>query len=244
MLQMMNPDKSFGCKVIRLTVRKILKNSFALPRIIRTVCFLAVGLSLFQCQKDFELIEPKEYSPPTNMSKIVTLKIGNMWIYRRISWNIGGADTTIDTAQVIDTLRWGERKLFRINATAPDPLDMAELGNYLESLDSSDFSMYFYPTYWARGHILTTPLVRGRQFNCADSLNSYEGLYLGTMTIISTDTTIEVSTYKYHHAIYLENYSEVGGGTIVIVPGVGIVLEAIGEIDSGSRIELLKAIIK
>jgi len=204
-----------------------------------------------QCHKQLGPTEPLPYSPPNNLSKLVPLQVGNTWTYRRISWDIGGADTTIDSIQIVDTVRISGKKYFVYNGT---PAHLIEVGTgYLETLDSADYSMYDcvgclnatkseLPNEllaWLPVHILKTPLIRGKQWRAAD-WDSVSGYNYGIMTIVNPDTTITLPIGEFHHAILVDESSPIMDNAFVIVPGIGVVLQWVGFLpDTGYDRELI-----
>jgi hypothetical protein len=221
---------------------------------VRLVCFIAFSLSPVCCDKGEN---PPEYSPPNDIRGIIPLGIGRSWTYRTISVFVGPSyDTTIESIQIIDTPWVDGQEQFEYRGSPPHLFSNGS--GYRETLDSADYSLYLLinclgtsigktdsqPPCWLPLHILKTPLSKGHQWRTAewDSLYGYD---FGTVTIMNPDTTVELGIGRFDHAIDL--FCTTGGVQsyrFIIVPGIGVVQQSAGFLDSGFKKDLIEWSIK
>lgn len=209
-----------------------------------TYFLLLVCLSI-RCHND--VTEPPPKSPPYDLRKIIPLAVGNSWKYRIIRCGIDGCDTTLDSTQIVDTVRINGEKYYKYNGTPPR-LSFGYSGDYLETLDSSDYSMYIcfnclqefhnrassQSDQWMPLHVLKTPLIKGNQWHIAEWDSTF-----GTLTIVNPDTTIQHGGNLFKHAIWVSRNEDLGWESFLIVPGIGVVLEGGALLDSWSSSELI-----
>ena len=213
-------------------------------------CIL-LSLASLRCHNQSAPTAPPSYSPPTDMRKVVHLEVGNTWKYRFVDCGIGGCDTTIDSIQIIDTTQINGNKVFQYNGYSPHITGFAER-SYNESIDSINYSMYLCISClsiniskspgtvlnWMPLHLLVTPLTTGHRWPCAnwDSLNEYG---FGSLMIVNPDTTIELQSGTFHHAIHLSQDVAIGSNDYYIVPGIGVVLQEVGYFEGRTQRSLI-----
>lgn len=201
-------------------------------------------LSLLSMQCD-NVTGPQRYSQPSDLRTIVPMEIGYSWNYRTIDCGIGGCDTTMDSLRIVDMASIDGRNYYKYQGKSPHIYGEALYGesSYFESIDSSEYSVYFCPScYRARGlmtvqflplRILKTPLIKGHSWRVAEWDSQYR-IDLGTLTIVNADTTIEIEAVKFHHAIQLRQWIDgLEMREYFFVPGVGVVKQSGGILDSG-----------
>ncbi len=203
------------------------------PTFLLIIFFASVSLS---CHTDQTLVTP---TPPVEQPKIldlrgiVPLQIGNSWKYRyigRIGW--WAPDTTTDSTTIVDTVWMNNRLCYKYFGRPPHLQGVPS--PYYESIDSADYMLDSDPSMPHPCHLLKAPISNGQHWRCADwdSLN-----YIGTFTVVSTDTTITVPAGTFYHVIHLVKS---GIFEMDIAPGIGVIRKHEAELDSGYLMELIE----
>ena len=207
--------------------------------------FLVAGLSV-QC--DDSGSAPALYSTPDDLTKVVPLQIGNYWTYLTIAFGIAGYDTTIDSIRIVDTLWMNGMKCYKYEGIPPHLFGYGDY--YFEAVNQTDYCMYLCINClsgsktstaldeWLPLHLLETPVSRGHQWRIAD-WDSTHGSSFGTLTITNADTTVQLGAGRFDHAICLSQSSDFDHRTFLIVPGIGVIRQSIGALDSWSEKELI-----
>jgi hypothetical protein len=217
-----------------------------------TLFLFLLALLSIQCHND-TIVNPDTYVTPSNLMNIIPLKIGNVWTYRSVAYRIGGSDTSTQVTQIVDTFSLDGKEYFVTNGEPPHLFGFG-FTESRETLDSAAYTMYLCRGWygqltsssngeiqdeWYPFSILKTPLVRGNHWRCAD-WDSLSGMDFGMVSIVNPDSTVEVQGTTYQHAIYVSLSSNTSGIQFVIVPGIGVVRQTTGILDSYTEKELIE----
>ena len=77
---------------------------------------------------------------------------------------------------------------------------------------------------WGPIYLLKTPLEKGRRWTCTEADSFYMRI-LGTMSIVSADTTFDDPIGRFEHVIFVRQESDFLTSKFFIAPGVGIILQ-------------------
>jgi hypothetical protein len=191
-----------------------------------------------------------EHSPRlVDLREIIHLAVGESWRYRSLWCGSEGCDTTFDATRIIDTISINGKSYFKYYGVSPSLPGYGD--TFLERVDSADYSMYIctncllHPDeerkevtdLWLPLHILKTPLERGNHWKIAewDSTGS-----MGTLSIVSPDTTFIAGANIFNHAICVAGGDEFSRCMFVIAPGVGVVYGEIAGFDTWGIRELIE----
>jgi len=210
--------------------------------LIFTLLMPALAINIFECKKS-EVIEPEAgYEQPTDIRKIVPMRVGLSWTYTGIRFNDASPDYKIDISLKVADSQYSNGSFFYgLDAvttvvstdTSLDQTNDTTVSSWLVWLDSNSYRRS--DDSWPYV-ILKTPVRRNLrwQYYPVDST-------AGFLLISHPDTTVLVDSTKYDHAIVVERDASDGSfisDYYVLVPGIGIVSEGHGQLFGATRLTL------
>ncbi len=199
---------------------------------------LTLLLSVFSCNKDTELIvNASPYGPPNDMRKIIPFDLGYSWTYRVIACVDFGppfCDTGITSRTIVGRTNFDSHTAYYVYGLIDETI-----GYYLEYADSSSYVRFLsaFPPESPR-RILQAPLRKGHKwkYSVIDTI----ALRPDTLEIVNADSTVNIESKTYHHAIVVQGHSGLLTLEFIIVPNIGIVREYRGHGFGSYSVDLVR----
>jgi hypothetical protein len=185
------------------------------------------------CHNSELIIPTPKYEPPNDIRKIIPLAVGHTWNYiaeDAFPYDCSGDSFAADcyrsgtlTRSVVDSINDSGKIYFDVKENLAD-----SEGSYLDY--QADYQEYLDSTYYIRylGNVqaahplrmLQAPLLVGRRWE-------YNPLSHDSLIILNVDASMQIGGINYNHGILLGLVSDPGENQKFIVPGVGVVWEAV-----------------